>query len=105
MVEIPVPIGVGSDRRTLVGIRAQIENPGNACFDELLAPYEHGSLSPLLCEYRFPVVVAQRNQVAVIGEVEEFFPRALLCRASEIGHQVVAIEMYLERLLACLMTL
>ena len=46
----------------------------------------------------FQLSVTRRNQVAVVGEVEERDPRACLLLSGQIRKQVVAVEMHLERL-------
>ena len=45
--------------------------------DERFAPDRQRARRPLLREDEFPVVVPQRHQVAVIGEIEKAGARAL----------------------------
>ena len=78
MIHPPVPVGVGCDRCTLVRIGPEVVEPGNACVYKGLSPDEHGALGALLCKHHLPVVVTDRLQVAIIGEIEELLPWALL---------------------------
>ena len=54
----------------------------------------------LLHEDHLPVVEAQRDQVAVVVEVDEALARALLLLAGQVRQQVVAVDVHLERLAA-----
>ena len=51
----------------------------------------------LLEEDELPVVVAQRGQVAVVGDVEEVLARALVGRAGDVVELVVPVEVHLVR--------
>ena len=63
------------------------------------------SLRPLLHEHRFPVLVPDRQDVAVIADVEEELARAFLDFTGQIGEHVVAVKVHLEGLVAGLMAL
>ena len=63
------------------------------------------SRAPLLHEHHLPVVVAQRDEIAVVVEVDEALARALLLLAGEVGQQVVAVDVHLERLAGRLVAL
>ena len=49
----------------------------------------------LLEEHELPVVVAQRREVAVVGDVEEVLARARVRRAGEVVELVVPVEVHL----------
>lgn len=57
MIQIPVPISVGSDGGLLIGIGAQILEPWNPGLYKGFAPNCQSAFAPLLSEYYFPVVV------------------------------------------------
>ena len=54
--------------------------------------------APLLHEHHLPVVEAQRDQIAVVVEVDEALARALLVLAGQVRQQIVAVDVDLERL-------
>ena len=56
-------------------------------------------------ESGFPIVVADRHQVAVVGPIDELLPRRLLHLAFQERHEVIAIEVHLEGLAVGLVAL
>ena len=78
VVEDPVVVGVRGDVGPLVGVGAQVEELGHPQRDERLGPDLQRALDALLHEDDLPVVEPQRDQVAVVVEVDEALARALL---------------------------
>ncbi len=91
MVHPPIPVGVRGDGRPLIRIRAQVEQPGYPRIHQGFSPDQHGALCPLLGKYDLPVIVTERLQIAIVGEVEELLARALLLLACQVGQEVIAI--------------
>jgi hypothetical protein len=91
-VEQPVVVGVGGDLSALVGVAAQVEDERHAQRHEGLGPGAEGAGGLLLQEDQLPVVVAQRGEVAVVGEVEDLVARALVGLAGEQRQDVVAVQ-------------
>ena len=83
VVEQPVVITVGRDVGALVRIEPEIENHRHPQVGEGLGPHLECSRHPLLGEDKFPIVVAQTCQIAVIGEIEELLARAFFLFANE----------------------
>jgi hypothetical protein len=52
----------------------------------------------LLLEGNLPLVDANGEEVAVVAPIEELFARRYLHLAFEEGHEVIAVEVDLERL-------
>ena len=100
VVEDPVVVGVRRDVGALERIRPQVEELRDPQRDERLGPDLQRALDALLHEHDLPVVEAEREHVAVVGEVDEPLPRALVHLAGEVGQQVVAVDVDLEGLVA-----
>ena len=85
-------------------IGAQVEELGNTHRRQRLAPdIETGTA--LLGEDDLEPPHAHRHAVAVVAPVDEALARRLLLLAGEERHQVEAVEMHLERLVADLVAL
>src|SRR5262244_2218102 len=78
MVEPPVIIGVRRDVRLLIRIGPQVEELRKPQGSERFLPYQQSSLGALFGKNKFPVVVAQTDQVGVIIKVVELLARTLL---------------------------
>ena len=96
VVEHPVVVGVRGDVGALERVGAQVEELRHAQRDERLGPDLQRPLHPLLHEDDLPVVEPQREHVAVVGEVDEPLPRALVDLAGQVRQQVVAVDVDLE---------
>jgi len=83
VAEHPVAEGVRGLLCALVRVHAQIEDVRRAQPDERLLPNLQRALDTLLHEQHLPVVVAQRRDVAVVGEVDETLAQALRFLAGE----------------------
>jgi hypothetical protein len=64
--------------------------------ERLLGPDRQGAFGALLHEDQLPVVVAQRCQVAIIGEIVDVVTRTFLLFAGQHRQEIVAVEMDLE---------
>ena len=73
----PVVIRVRGNIGPLVGVGAQIEHLREAQLGKGFGPNAHGSGCPLFFENHFPVLVAHRDDIAVIVEIDELFSRAV----------------------------
>ena len=105
MIQQPVPIGVGGDVGTFVGIGEQVEDLRHPQLGEWFGPDLQGARLALLLKDKLPVVVAQAHQIAVVGEVEELPPGALLGFALPIVKLVVTIQVDMEVFVAHLVAL
>src|SRR5690349_8016188 len=83
-------------RTTFEWITAKIEQVRRAKVGELALPHIKADMV-LPHERGLPVAHTDGHQVAVIAPVKEAFARALLLVALEEGHEIVAVEMHLER--------
>ena len=63
---------------------------------ERLGPDLQRARHPLLHEDDLPVVEAEREHVAVVGEVDEALARALVDLAGQVRQQVEAVDVHLE---------
>ena len=88
----------GNEVVSLVRIGPQVEQVRESQIPEFPLPQFHSARLVLHLEVYFPVAVTQGQQVPVIGEVEEFDTRACLLLASEVGQEVVAVEVHREGL-------
>ena len=93
-VEHPVVVGVRRAVAALVGVAAQVEDERHAQRRQRLHPGAEGGPFLLLEEGDLPVAIAQRHQVAVVGEVEDLVARALVGLAGQHRQDVVAVEMH-----------
>src|SRR4029077_4358845 len=55
VINIPIPICIGGDRRPLVRIGSEIVQPGDPRLYERLAPKRQGSWRALLSENKLPI--------------------------------------------------
>ncbi len=96
--EVPVPVRVRGRVRPLERIGAQVEELRHAQRDERLRPQLEGSARPLLHEDELPVVEPQRDEIAVVREVDEALARADVLLPGEVREQVEAVDVHLEGL-------
>src|SRR5215467_12771105 len=93
----PVAVVDGLALGLFEGVAAQVEEARDPEPDERLRP-DFKSFRALLGEHGLPLVVAQRHQVTVVAPVEELLARVLRDVTLEVRHQIVAVEVDLERL-------
>ncbi len=98
VIDHPVEVCVGCDIGTLEGVCAQVKQLWNPQPCEGLHPNLNGAWRPLLHEHHLPVIVPERGQIAVVGEVKEFLARAIFLCAGQVGKQVIAVQVHLEGL-------
>src|SRR4029453_9478773 len=79
-------------------IRAEVVELRHPQRDERLRPQLERPLRPLLHEDELPVVEAQRDEVAVVAEVDEALWRAPILLAREVRDQVVSADGHGRRL-------
>src|ERR1700722_13419034 len=70
-VDEPVIICVGSDVRSLERVRPQVVQLRKSQGNEWFRPNPKRTLTTLLHEYYFPIVIAERNDVSIIVEIHE----------------------------------
>src|SRR5262245_8345069 len=95
MPDGPFIVSVGRDIRPLVGVHPQIEHLGKPQAGKGLGPNPQRTFGALLAEDHFPVLVPQRDELAVVIEIEERLARRLGFLAFEIGEDVETVEMVL----------
>jgi hypothetical protein len=100
ILQEPVVVSVRGDVGALEGIGPQVVELGNAQSRERLGPHTQRPFAALLHEHDFPVVESQRDQVAVIVEVDETWTRTLLLLAGQIRRQIVTVDMHPKHLVA-----
>lgn len=86
VVKHPIPIAIGGDIGELIGIGSQVKQFRHPQYDKGFGPDLAGAFASLLHEHYLPVVVAQRHQVAIITEVKELDPWALLHFTVQVWH-------------------
>jgi len=99
MRDHPIPVSVRVFIRPLKRVAAQVEYLWGPELDERLEP-AHQLLRPLLHQHQFPIANSDREDIAVVADIENKLPRALLRLAGQIGQQIVPVDMYLEGLVA-----
>src|SRR4030095_15403017 len=72
---------------------------------ERLRPDSQRARRALLLEDNLPVFVAQRDDIAIVVDVDELLASTALLLSREVGQLVIPIEMDLEGLASGLMTL
>ena len=77
MIEVPVPEGVGSDVRALVGVLHEVEDLYHPQRGEGLGPYAHRALLALLGEDVLVVALPHAHEQPVVVRVEELVAGAL----------------------------
>ena len=97
MVEQPVVVGVRGDVRPLVRVGPQVEDLRHPQHRVRLGPDVERAAGALLQEDELPVVVAQRRQVTVVGDVEEVLARTGVGAAGDVVELVVAVQVHLVR--------
>ena len=96
LVDEPVVVGVRGHVGALERVDSEVEDLRDAKWDEGLGPHLQRPLHPLLHEHGLPVVEADREHVAVVGEVDEQLARASIGLAGEMRKQVEAVDVHLE---------
>src|SRR5262245_39848926 len=104
MGDQPIPICVRVMVRALERIPPEIEDLRRSKFYERLEPalQLRGSL---LQKHDLPLAHRRTHDVDTVADVEEEISGTLLCRAGEIGQQVVTVDMHLVGPVPYLMTL
>src|SRR5262245_46469526 len=95
MADAPLVIGVRRDVGPLVGIHSQVVQLRQPQAGERLRPDPQRAFNALLAEHLLPILVADRHELAVVVEVEEFLARGLVLLAGQVGKLIVAVEMHL----------
>jgi hypothetical protein len=80
----------------LKGIGAQVEELRDAQRDERLRPQLECAARPLLHEDELPVVEPQRDEIAVVREVDEALARADVLLSGEVREQIETVDVHLE---------
>ena len=79
-------------------VRREVEELRHAQRHERLRPQLQGSARPLLHEDELPVVEPQRDEIAVVREVDEALARADVLLSDQVQEQVEAVDVHLEGL-------
>src|SRR5215813_5676282 len=95
----PVPVGVGILVRPLEWTASEIEDLRSAQLHERFEP-AHQLFRALFHEHHLPVAHAQRQDLAVVADIEEELSGALPGLANKVREQVVAIDVDLVGLIA-----
>ena len=95
----PVPVCI----RALVGplewVTPEMEHLRGPQLHERLKP-AYQPLRPLFHEHDFPVAHPDRQDIAVVTDIEEELPGAFLHLAAQVRQQIIAIDMNFEGLVA-----
>ena len=104
--DVPVVVAVRRDVGELVGVGAQVVQLGHAQPRERLGPHLQRARAALLQEHDLEVVITDRQDVAVVADVEEDLARPFLRLAGQVGQEAVAVDVVLvgaaDRLVALL---
>src|SRR5258705_9172659 len=101
----PVIVGIRRDIGAFVGIGPQVEEFRDTQLGKRLGPDSHRARRALLLEHELPVFVAERDEIAIIVEVDELLARATVLLSGEVRELVIAVEMHLPGLAAGLVSL
>src|SRR5262249_28756791 len=96
----PVVVGIRRDIRPLVRVRAQIEQLGQPPAHKRFGPDIERAGRLLLAEYDLPVLVAYRDELSIVVDVEELLARGFVLLTGQEWQLIVAVEMHLEGLAA-----
>jgi hypothetical protein len=88
----PVVVGIRRDIRALIRVRPQIEEFRRSQLRKRLGPDSQRAGRTLFLKDNLPVLVTQRDLIAIVVEIDELLPSPTLLLARQVGKLVVAVE-------------